>query len=398
MPTRPSSARVSVDLPQPLSPTSPTLSPASTRKLDAVDGAKALARAEQAARPARVADDEIVDGEQLAAGRAARRRVGCPRGRGDQGSRVGGTGRREDGVEGSGVDDVPVLHDDQVVGHVGDDREVVGDQHEREPVLPLEPSEQHEDLRLRRHVERRRRLVGDQELRAAGDRDRDDDALALPAGELVRVARGRDRPVVETGPLERRGGEPLGLRRAHPTNAGFRRRVGRAGTAGRTGARAGARNGSSGALPAHAVQPDALGHLRTDRLQRVQRRHRLLEHHADLAAAHRLQRALVEACQLAPVEADRTGESRPARQQAHRRERRHRLPGAALADDAERVPFPHLEIESVQDRCAADRDVDAVKREHRLRDRLGDLVRRTPLALRHRPSRHQLVSQLIIYI
>ncbi len=44
-----------------------------------------------------------------------------------------------------------------------------------------------EDLGLHGHVERRGRLVGEQHLRAAGDRDRDHHALAHAAAELVRV-------------------------------------------------------------------------------------------------------------------------------------------------------------------------------------------------------------------
>ena len=44
-----------------------------------------------------------------------------------------------------------------------------------------------EDLRLHGDVESRGRLVGDQHLRIAGERDGDHDALAHPAGELVRI-------------------------------------------------------------------------------------------------------------------------------------------------------------------------------------------------------------------
>ena len=44
------------------------------------------------------------------------------------------------------------------------------------------------DLRLDRDVERRDRLVGDDELRLQDERARDADALALAARELVRVA------------------------------------------------------------------------------------------------------------------------------------------------------------------------------------------------------------------
>ena len=44
-----------------------------------------------------------------------------------------------------------------------------------------------QDLRLRRHVERRGRLVGDQQRRIEHQRGRDHDALALAAGDLVRI-------------------------------------------------------------------------------------------------------------------------------------------------------------------------------------------------------------------
>ena len=46
-----------------------------------------------------------------------------------------------------------------------------------------------QDLRLHGDVERGGRLVGDQQVRLVGERHRDHDALALPAGELMRIAR-----------------------------------------------------------------------------------------------------------------------------------------------------------------------------------------------------------------
>ena len=49
--------------------------------------------------------------------------------------------------------------------------------------------EQLEDLRLHRDVERGGRLVGDQQVGLVGERHGDHDALALAAGELVRIAR-----------------------------------------------------------------------------------------------------------------------------------------------------------------------------------------------------------------
>ena len=66
------------------------------------------------------------------------------------------------------------------------------------PSVALQLSQQVEDLRLHRDVERRGRLVADDQLRLHRQRARDGDALALAAGELVRIAlaahRGAGRP------------------------------------------------------------------------------------------------------------------------------------------------------------------------------------------------------------
>ena len=69
-----------------------------------------------------------------------------------------------------------------------DDVEVVRDEDVGEPELALQVLEQVEDLRLHRDVERRDRLVADDQLRVDGERAGDADALPLAAGELVREA------------------------------------------------------------------------------------------------------------------------------------------------------------------------------------------------------------------
>ena len=66
------------------------------------------------------------------------------------------------------LDDPAGVHDRDLVGDLGDDAEVVGDDHDRGVELALQALDQLEDLRLDRHVERRRRLVGDQQLRVVG--------------------------------------------------------------------------------------------------------------------------------------------------------------------------------------------------------------------------------------
>ena len=86
------------------------------------------------------------------------------------------------------LDDLAEVHDGHAVAHVAHDRQVVGDEHDRQPELALHVAQQVQHLRLDRHVERRDGLVGDQQLRLQRERARHADALALAAGELVRVA------------------------------------------------------------------------------------------------------------------------------------------------------------------------------------------------------------------
>ena len=79
------------------------------------------------------------------------------------------------------------VHDADAVADVLDDREVVGDEDERQAVAPLQVLEQVQHLRLHAHVEGDGLVADDQprlENEGAGDRD----ALALPTRELVRTA------------------------------------------------------------------------------------------------------------------------------------------------------------------------------------------------------------------
>src|SRR3990172_7510611 len=100
------------------------------------------------------------------------------------------------------LDDIARVHDGDALTRLCDDAEVVGDEEDGHPVFRLELEEEGEDLILDRDVERGRRLVGEEELRPAGDRDRDHHALPHAARELVRIrvetlSRGRDAHAVE---------------------------------------------------------------------------------------------------------------------------------------------------------------------------------------------------------
>ena len=61
------------------------------------------------------------------------------------------------------------------------------DQHHRGAALGGEALQQRDDLRLDRDVERGGRLIGDQQARLGGERERDDYALTHAARKLVRI-------------------------------------------------------------------------------------------------------------------------------------------------------------------------------------------------------------------
>ena len=86
------------------------------------------------------------------------------------------------------LDDPAQIHHGHAVADVLDHRQVVGDEQVGEAELLLQVLEQVDDLGLDRHVERRHRLVADDQLGLHRQRAGDADALALAAGELVRIA------------------------------------------------------------------------------------------------------------------------------------------------------------------------------------------------------------------
>ncbi|KFB70108.1 MAG: hypothetical protein CAPSK01_000121 [Candidatus Accumulibacter vicinus] len=81
-------------------------------------------------------------------------------------------------------DDLAGVHDADAGRHLRDDAEVVGDQQHTHRPFGLHTSQQFEDLRLDGDVERRRRLVGNQQTRLAGQRNRDHHPLFHAAREL----------------------------------------------------------------------------------------------------------------------------------------------------------------------------------------------------------------------
>ena len=97
-----------------------------------------------------------------------------------QAARVGMQRPVEQLGDGGALDDAAGIHHQHAVGGLGDDAHVVRDDDDRHAELVAQVHQQVEHLRLDGHVERGRRLVGDQQLRPAGERHRDHHALPLP--------------------------------------------------------------------------------------------------------------------------------------------------------------------------------------------------------------------------
>jgi hypothetical protein len=170
-----------------------------------------------------------------------------------------------------------------------------------------------EDLALDRDVQRSGRLVGDQQLRLAGERHRDHHALLLAARELVRV-----------------GIEPVPRLRDADLVQQF------------LGAPA-----SGGA--AHAeVLAQRLGDLLAYRQHRVERRHRILEDHRDTLAAERSHLRLRHPHDIAAFEHDRPGaDSAGMRHQTQNRPRGHGFAGPGLSDNGDDLAGADLHAHAV---------------------------------------------------
>ena len=108
---------------------------------------------------------------------------------------------REERIDRGTLDSSACIHDHDVVGNAGNDAEVVGDDDDSGARLLLGDLEDIQDLGLDRHIESRRRLVGDDDLRIVRDCDSNDDTLAHATGELVRI---RIETVLRIGDADKR--------------------------------------------------------------------------------------------------------------------------------------------------------------------------------------------------
>ena len=290
------------------------------------------ARRERAARRQRAQRGRLPrDGRQ-----AVRLGTVDARDRAQQPPGVGVLRVREQLALGAVLDDAARVHHAHAVGDVGDDAHVVRDEDDRGAEIALQPAQQREDLRLDRDVERSRRLVGDQQIGVARERHGDHRALPHAARELVRVVVG----------AHGGAGDADGVEQFDRTLVRLRLRHG-------------------------LVRPHLLGDLPADAIDRVERRHRVLEDHRDLRSPHAPHLVGRELEEIAPLvdHLARRDRVRVA-DQTHDRHRGHALARAGLADDAEHLTGRDGERDAV-DRAheavlGAERDVQVAHLEERL--------------------------------
>ena len=205
---------------------------------------------------------------------------------------------------------------------------VVGDEHERRAALGDGARTSVDDLAAGRLVEIAGRLVGDEDRGMRRQRARERDALLLAARKLRRIMR-----------------EAL----AEPDRCEL------------APSRALERVGGAGELERHR-----------DVLERRHGRDEVegLEHDADLAAAKARERILVEPADFLARDRDRAriGPLQPGHHHQQRRFAR-----ARRTDQADRLAAPYIERDVLEDmnprRAAAERQVDARKRDGRQRER-----------------------------
>jgi hypothetical protein len=209
--------------------------------------------------------------------------------------------RRRQHVEAATLFDDPALQHHGDIAHVmRNHAEVVADQQHRGAVLLRQFHHQVEHVALHQRVERRGRLVCDQQVRLQQHHRGQHDALAHAAGKFMRIGVEAMDGVGNADALQHREAALADLAARQPA----------------------------------MMQREALGHLPADGHRRIERYHRLLEHYADMRAANLAQRRGRDADQLGVAEPDAAagcGDQR-RRQQAEHGARGHGFARAGLAD------------------------------------------------------------------
>ena len=328
--------RATVDLPEPLSPTMPSVRPLRKRQRDVLGGGDFAGFAEERALAIDLAEFVGFQHHRFV-GLGARRARHQARHRREQVAGVFHGRRAQDGVERAGLDQPAVAHHRDAVGDLGDHAHVMGDEQHGGAVIALQVADQGQDLLLRGDVERGGRLVRDQQFRLQHQRHRDHDALALAAGQPVRVG-GEDALDL---------GQPDLL---HHRQDAFWRRA-------RASRSVWTRSTSSIWRPTGTTGLSAvIGSWKIIAIV--------------VARNCRSRRSLaVEQFLADQLDAAAGGHQRALLQQAHHGQRGHRFARAAFADQAQRLAFVHLQRDAVDDALAAAASCRGRRRGCRCRER-----------------------------
>ena len=135
---------------------------------------------------------------------------------GEQRARVRMARGTEDFGHGTGLHDGAPVHDAEVVAELGDETEMVRNEDDRAREAAAQLLQQRHDLRFDRRVERRRGLVGKQQIGLDQERHGDHHALAHAARKLVRIgrrsaARASAMPTLESAAIARRSASSRGI-------------------------------------------------------------------------------------------------------------------------------------------------------------------------------------------
>ena len=197
--------------------------------------------------------------------------------------------------------------------HLRDHAQIMGDQQNRHAHLLLQSAQQVEHLGLNGHVERRGRLVCNQQAGLAGERDRDHDALFHAPGELERIL---------VHPALRIGQSHRIEQFEYP--------------------------GIDSATAQIRMLQQHLPDLHADRHDRIETGTGLLKDHADSAAAHIAHGRFRELQQVLAVQAHGTRQYLTGiRQQARNRQRRHGFAATRLAQQRKGLAAAHRKRHAV---------------------------------------------------
>src|SRR5690554_1850076 len=217
------------------------------------------------------------------------------------------------------LDDLSGVHHGDLVCDIGDDPEIVCDENDAHAELTLELTEEIKDLRLNGHIERGCRFIGDEKSRPGGERDGDHHPLPHSATELVRKGAGALAGIGNADALKK----PNRLLKCL-----FPHKL--------------------------SVRADRFDDLIANPKNGIERAHRLLEDHAQLATADGTHLPLAQLEEITPFVESASGLDlrRRAVKEAHHGKRADALARAALTHDPEHLSPPNLEGDAAKRRGA----------------------------------------------